>query len=283
MAQATKAKCNNLQCDLAQSDELIEIPQDGNCPDCGKPLHANGGDGNSPTDEAKRKRKILMIIGVGIGSLFTIGLLLLAFSGSDSNPPSQTDLGKDKKVPGSNKIPPKPVSPPELTLKPPTPPTPVVGSTSAEPSLETQQHVKQAMMFVSLAKQNPKTHDENIRNALAEFDSAIKQEETQRRCYAVAYMDRGIAYLQDKKPNLAEKDLLKASECDNKNPDIFYNLATYYAVINKNDLALESLKKALDLGFNNCEILRGDSDLKNLRKQDDFRRVLEQHKLFCLR
>ncbi len=150
-------------------------------------------------------------------------------------------------------------------------------------SLEAQQHVKQAMMFVSLAKANPTTRSENIKNALAEFDVAVKQEESNGRCFAIAFMNRGIAYWLDKKLNLAEKDLIKASECDKQNPIIFYNLASYYSAVNKADLALDPLNKALDLGFKDCDILRKDSDLKKLRKMNEFRRILEQHSLFCLK
>lgn len=65
-----------------------------------------------------------------------------------------------------------------------------------------------------MAKKNKSTHAENIKNALTEFDMAVKAEEEKGRCYASAIMNRGIAYWSDKKLNLAEKDLLKASECD---------------------------------------------------------------------
>ncbi|MEI6146484.1 MAG: hypothetical protein WCP66_08725 [Methylococcales bacterium] len=150
-------------------------------------------------------------------------------------------------------------------------------------SIDSQEHVKQAMMYVTLAKANPTTHIENIKNALAEFDVAVKQEESQGRCFAKAHMDRGLAYWLDKKLNLAEKDLVKASECDAKDPIIFYNLASYYSATNKADLALDPLNKALDLGFKDCDILRTDSDLNNLRKMSEFKRALEQHSLFCLK
>ena len=150
-------------------------------------------------------------------------------------------------------------------------------------SIDSQQHIKQAMMYVTLAKANPTTSTENIKNALAEFDVAVKQEEQQGHCFAKAYMNRGLAYWLDKKLNLAEKDLVKASECDAKDPIIFYNLASYYSASNKADLALDPLNKALDLGFKDCDILRKDSDLNNLRKMPEFKRALEQHSLFCLK
>jgi hypothetical protein len=159
----------------------------------------------------------------------------------------------------------------------------ILAEKKEEIPLESKQHVKQGMIYVSMAKQNKSTHAENIKNALTEFDMAVKAEEEKGRCYASAIMNRGIAYWSDKKLNLAEKDLLKASECDSKDPIIFYNLMSYYSSVNKADLAIEPLNKALDLGFKDCDILRSDADLKNLRKLEDFKRSLEQHSLFCLK
>ena len=161
--------------------------------------------------------------------------------------------------------------------------TKTIDDKPVEPSLETKQHVKQGMIFVSMAKQNKTTQAENIKNALVEFDTAVKAEELQGRCYASALMNRGIAYWIDKKLNLAEKDLIKASECNDKDPVIFYNIMSYYSAINKPDLALEPLNKALDLGYKDCENIRNDPDLNNLRKMPDFKRALEHHQLFCLK
>ncbi len=295
MAQATARCTNRVNCDLAISNELIEIPQDGKCPECRKPLLAEGANSNSATDEARRKRVRLMAMGGGVAGLSVVGLLVWALTGTDTSEPKSVDMDlasmEASNVIQANESPviaAPPVAPEPVVLAPAVEPepaavVPVVEPVSTAPSLETQQHVKQGMMFVSLSKQSLKTRSENIKNALVEFNTAVKQEEAQGRCFAIAYMNRGIAYWQDKKLNLAEKDLIKASECDAKDPVIFYNLASYYSAINKTDLALEPLDKALSLGFNDCDVLRKDGDLKNLRKQDDFRRTLEKHQLFCVR
>ncbi len=296
MAQITKARCGNrVNCDLALSGELIEIPEDGKCPECRQPLKSMDDNSNSATNEAHRKRIRLIALGGGLLSLCLVGLLVWGLSGTDTTPPEATDMDLASMEASNNSqvikppvVPPviePPVTAPETepAVTEPVIKPPVAEPLSDKPSLETQQHVKQGMVFVSLAKQNSKNRSENIKNALVEFDTAVKQEEAKGRCFATAYMNRGIAYWQDKKLNLAEKDLLKASECDAKDPIIFYNLASYYSAINKTDLALEPLDKALNLGFDDCEILRKDPDLKNLRKQDDFRKTLENHKLFCVR
>jgi hypothetical protein len=293
-----RAKCKNVNCDAAMRGEIIEIPQDGRCPECGKPMQPEGTSTNSATEMARKKRMQTLMIGGGVGTLFIAGVLAWVFMGEKSPP---TDAPVEEQVSMAEMVetqptvtpPPEPVAPaplaaaaPVIEPEPVTPTpvdTPLVEPVSNEPSLETQQHVKQAMIFVSLAKGNPTTRSENIKNALAEFDVAVKQEEAQGRCFAKAYMNRGIAYWLDKKLNLAEKDLVKASECDDKDAVIFYNLTSYYSAINKADLALEPLNKALDLGFKDCDILRKDPDLKNLRKMSDFKRALEQHSLFCLK
>lgn len=276
MAQAATARCRNrVNCDLALRSELIEIPQDVRCPECRQPLQAEVGNSGSATDETRRKRIRLIALSGGILSLCVAGLLLWGLKGTDASAPEATDMDIASMA-AANK---QPNKSPIIETPLPVASEPI----SAAPSLENQQHIKQGMVFVSLAKQNPKTRSENIKNALAEFDNAVKQEEAQGHCFATAYMNRGIAYWQDKKLNLAEKDLLKASECDPKSPVIFYNLASYYSVINKTDLALEPLDKALELGFKDCDVLRKDPDLKKLRKQDDFRRILEKHSLSCLR
>ena len=293
-----RAKCKNVNCDAAMRSEMIEIPQDGKCPECGKPMQPEGAATNSATEIARKKRMQTLMIGGGVGTLCIAGVLAWVFMGEKSPP---TDAPIEEQVSMAEMVeappqaitqPPEPVAPAPVAAVPVIEPEPVVATpviptpvepASSEPSLETQQHVKQAMIFVSLAKGNPTTRSENIKNALAEFDVAVKQEEAQGRCFAKAYMNRGIAYWLDKKLNLAEKDLVKASECDDKDAVIFYNLTSYYSAINKADLALEPLNKALDLGFKDCDILRKDPDLKNLRKMGDFKRALEQHSLFCLK
>ena len=49
-------------------------------------------------------------------------------------------------------------------------------------------------------------------------------------------------------------------------PIICYNLMSYYSSVNKADLAIEPLNKALDLGFKDCDILRYDADWINTNK-----------------
>lgn len=288
MAQATARCRNQANCDLALRGELIEIPQDGRCPECRQPLQAEAR-ATSATDAARRQRVMMLSIGGGVVALAIAGIAAFALQNSGSEPAKPTEMdmasmtASDSKVELPAAVAPKPEPVVEPAPAPVPEPAPAARPEPTGPSLETQQHVKQGMMFVSLAKQNPKTRSENIKNALIEFDHAVKQEEQEGRCYASGYMNRGIAYWQDKKLNLAEKDLVKASECDPNDPITFYNLASYYSATNKADLAIAPLDQALELGFKDCDVLRKDSDLNNLRKLEEFRQTLEKHQLFCIR
>lgn len=153
----------------------------------------------------------------------------------------------------------------------------------AKISPEAKQHLQQGMTYVSLAKSNPKTKSENYNNALLEFSKAIEISPK----YAEAYSDRGVVYMQQKKYNKAEVDLKKAAELNPKDPYILYNLTALYSIEKKNDLALDYLDQALANGFNNYDVLRpsgkdSDPDLANLRKDPEFKKVLEKHKVFIM-
>lgn len=151
-------------------------------------------------------------------------------------------------------------------------------------SPEAKQHLQQGMTYAALAQGNPKTASENYENASMEFSRAIELYPG----YAEAYSNRGVAYMQQKKFNKALEDLKKAAELKPEDPIIHYNLAALYSLQNQLDLALEELDKALKYGFNNYDALKpsgpnSDPDLKNLRKHEEFRKVLEKHKVFILK
>src|ERR1043165_8967443 len=50
-----------------------------------------------------------------------------------------------------------------------------------------------------------------------------------------------------------------------------YNLACSYSLLKKIDLALRTLKRAIELGYNDFRFLREDRDLDALRKDPRFR------------
>jgi Flp pilus assembly protein TadD len=55
-----------------------------------------------------------------------------------------------------------------------------------------------------------------------------------------------------------------------KNPTVHYNLACSLALLSRRDPALEALERAIQLGFDDQELLRSDEDLASLRADPRF-------------
>lgn len=59
-------------------------------------------------------------------------------------------------------------------------------------------------------------------------------------------------------------------------PAAHYNLACRYALLHQVDLALGSLRRAIELGFRDTDFLERDRDLDSLRKDPRFRALLRE-------
>jgi len=195
----------------------------------------------------------------------------------------QEKLGmKKKEEPAS--VQPAPAATPEQPA-PTEPPQQQVAENkqagSSEPSFEVRSHIKQGLSYASTAKNahNKALFDENIDNALKEFSLAIEKAPD----YADAYSNRGVAYMQQRKYNKALEDLKKAKELKSESPSIRYNLACLYSLKGDVDFGLDELDAALTNGFSDYESLRRDPDLKNLRRNAEFKKVLEKHKVFIMK
>lgn len=122
-----------------------------------------------------------------------------------------------------------------------------------------------------------RTHDYD--NAIKEFTVAIQK----FPAYDVAYSNRAVAYMQQKKFNKAADDLKKGVEINPGNATLHYNFVSLYSLQNQLDRALDSLDRSLELGFNNYDALRTDPDLNNVRKHPEFRKICEKYKVFIAR
>lgn len=58
-------------------------------------------------------------------------------------------------------------------------------------------------------------------------------------------------------------------------PFVHYNLACSYAMLGEKEKAFEQLARAVELGYDDREFLLSDTDLKSLREDPRFRRILE--------
>jgi tetratricopeptide (TPR) repeat protein len=71
--------------------------------------------------------------------------------------------------------------------------------------------------------------------------------------------------------DLALADLLPSD------PDIRYNLACRYALLQQSDTALEVLDQAVTLGYRDFPFMLQDRDLESLRNDPRFRQMIRKH------
>lgn len=61
-----------------------------------------------------------------------------------------------------------------------------------------------------------------------------------------------------------------------KDPQVWYNLGCSLALLNKREAALQSLKKAVKLGYSDHEWMSRDADLRSLREEQGFKTLLDK-------
>jgi tetratricopeptide (TPR) repeat protein len=61
-----------------------------------------------------------------------------------------------------------------------------------------------------------------------------------------------------------------------EDPLAYYNLACSYALIKKNELALKTLRRAIELGYRDFRYMREDRDLDSIRLDPRFRQLLRE-------
>jgi CDP-diacylglycerol pyrophosphatase len=57
---------------------------------------------------------------------------------------------------------------------------------------------------------------------------------------------------------------------------VWYNLGCSLALLNKREAALQSLKKAVKLGYSDHEWMSRDADLRSLREEQGFKMLLNK-------
>ena len=71
----------------------------------------------------------------------------------------------------------------------------------------------------------------------------------------------------------------RLAELEPENPLVFYNLACSYAVLGHELAALESLERAVELGFSDGDYMLIDPDLSSVRQLLRFRRLASRLKV----
>ena len=81
------------------------------------------------------------------------------------------------------------------------------------------------------------------------------------------------------KAGLWQKGLEVDIKLSNLRPEdaiVFYNLACSYALLSQTRAALGALTRAIELGYDDFEYLKADTDLDNLLKDEHFRQYIKQ-------
>ncbi len=91
------------------------------------------------------------------------------------------------------------------------------------------------------------------------------------------YTGLGITYAKARQYSEA-KAALEKSESLKQEWRVYRGWALYYALQKKKKLALESLQKAVTLGFKDLKWLETEPDLKNIRKEKGYKDLVEQLK-----
>lgn len=84
---------------------------------------------------------------------------------------------------------------------------------------------------------------------------------------AEAYTRRGLY----KKGLVIDKRLVRLRKND---PVAYYNLGCSYALLGEKDAAFKAIEQALKLGYRDLEHLKQDPDLKNLRDDPRFAKLI---------
>ncbi|MBF0342636.1 MAG: tetratricopeptide repeat protein [Nitrospirae bacterium] len=263
-------------------------------------------------------KRTLLIVGIAVAALVLIGLLVYMTSkmangpklkykealkkccetidccaGGDTSCTEGDKIAKSYKISDSNrqklidevrKEKCKPSPPPTPPSGPPTPLPPANDSRDEMKKQEAIKHLEEGFHWIALVnvnKGNKAAFVQYVDNAINEYTKAIEINSNDNQTTGKAYEQRGTAYMLLKKRNKALDDLKTAARLLPNSYSVFYNLTCLYSLDeNTTDLALESLDKALENGFTDYNLLRKDTELKNLRKSSEFKRILEKHKVF---
>jgi tetratricopeptide (TPR) repeat protein len=109
--------------------------------------------------------------------------------------------------------------------------------------------------------------------AIAEFEKALSIQPQ----FAGAQYNLALAYAAAKQYDEALKAFKKMVALQPDNPNTYYNIAALQALQNNVEGSIEWLKKAIDKGYQNWEIMKTDKDLENIRNSEEYRKLIKDH------
>lgn len=90
-----------------------------------------------------------------------------------------------------------------------------------------------------------------------------------------AYVNLSTTYLKAKQFDDTYSTLQTLTGKNPTNTHLHYNLACYYSLTGKPQLALDSLKQAISLGYKDINSIQTDPDLDNLRQETSYKEWIE--------
>jgi hypothetical protein len=134
-------------------------------------------------------------------------------------------------------------------------------------------------------KPKPKRDADQAKTLLKEAQPLIvagEAEEARKKCqeavkldpeYSQAYNCLGVTFYLRERYDEAFEQYSKALETDPSNHDVYYNMASIYAIQNKTEEALQYLKLSILNGYISFKTLSQDNDLKNLHGNAEFEKM----------
>jgi protein O-GlcNAc transferase len=126
-------------------------------------------------------------------------------------------------------------------------------------------------LYVKLAKLQ--LHAGDAQASIDNFRKAIslKRDSVEARYGLIMALSRKQDYDQ------ALKVMQEIRSLQPDKPETYYNLACIYAKKNDTGESVKSLKKAIDMGFNNWDLIKKDPDLENARGTTAMNELLKNH------
>ena len=112
-----------------------------------------------------------------------------------------------------------------------------------------------------------------LAKAIAEFEKALAQQPG----FIAAQNNLALAYAANSQYDRALAAFKKLIVLDPDNAGAYYNMAVLYALQNNVPDSITWLKKAIDRGYRNWELIKTDKDLANIRHSENYQQLVKGH------
>ena len=113
----------------------------------------------------------------------------------------------------------------------------------------------------------------DVSQAINQFENALAIQPD----YPQALNNLAMAYAADKQYDNALDAFKKMIAFQPDNASHYYNVAVLYALQTKVIESIEWLKKAIDRGYTNWELIKTDKDLENIRNSAEYKELIKGH------